>query len=358
MDKPSVIEISTYNQLSKYRQTISYKENNTIVPTSYLLAPTAPSWSSTPPLWLEQPAALQPSCPPLPPPPLPPPHLPPFRHLHHSPHPPLAWRWSCIKGSNIKWNLLTPSLLLPALILTTLEIVKFFISARNWISIWLKVFLTFFGCFATIFSTTLWRGYVEVPVLRKSRFDYWHVFIRQEYFNQIFRTLHNNISTIFLKDYSPIIITREQSLGKGALLQKSRWVLEPLNITFKVLQPRTDLWPPRKVGDGVVGEMGSPDPTETLSRLFARAPFLSPTFGNKLLESRKQIIRRGICQMLYMSNIPISFTFSRKKVRSSRQIENRGFYSSILSKLSVFVLKYKLTTVFFVKTTTTLAWTQ
>ena len=200
MDKPSVIEISTYNQLSKYRQTISYKENNTIVPTSYLLAPTAPSWSSTPPLWLEQPAALQPSCPPLPPPPLPPPHLPPFRHLHHSPHPPLAWRWSCIKGSNIKWNLLTPSLLLPALILTTLEIVKFFISARNWISIWLKVFLTFFGCFATIFSTTLWRGYVEVPVLRKSRFDYWHVFIRQEYFNQIFRTLHNNISTIFLKD--------------------------------------------------------------------------------------------------------------------------------------------------------------
>ena len=194
MDKPSVIEISTYNQLSKYRQTISYKENNTIVPTSYLLAPTAPSWSSTPPLWLEQPAALQPSCPP---PPLP--HLP-FRHLHHSPHPPLAWRWSCIKGSNIKWNLLTPSLLLPALILTTLEIVKFFISARNWISIWLKVFLTFFGCFATIFSTTLWRGYVEVPVLRKSRFDYWHVFIRQEYFNQIFRTLHNNISTIFLKD--------------------------------------------------------------------------------------------------------------------------------------------------------------
>ena len=132
-------------------------------------------------------------------------------------------------------------------------------------------------------------------------------------------------------------------------------MLEPLNITFKVLQPRTDLWPPRKVGDEVVGETGSPDPTETLSRLFARAPFLSPTFGNKLLESRKQIIRRGICQMLYMSNIPISFTFSRKKVRSSRQIENRGFYSSILSKLSVFVLKYKLTSVFFVKTTTTLA---
>ena len=80
--------------------------------------------------------------------------------------------------------------------------------------------------------------------------------------------------------------------------------------------------------------MGSPDPTETLSRLFARAPFLSPTFGNKLLESRKQIIRRGICQMLYMSNIPIPFNFTRKKVRSSRQIENRGFFSSILSKLS------------------------
>ena len=166
---------------------------------------------------------------------------------------------------------------------------------------------------------------MEVPVLRKSQFDCCQDFIRQEYFNQIFRTLHNNISTIFLKDYSPIIITREQSLGKGALLQKSTWVLEPLNITFKVLQPRTDLWPPRKVGDEVVGETGSPDPTETLSRLFARAPFLSPTFGNKLLESRKHIIRRGIFQMLYMSNIPISFNFTRKKCVHRDKLRIEGF---------------------------------
>ena len=102
-------------------------------------------------------------------------------------------------------------------------------------------------------------------------------------------------------------------------------MLEPLNITFKVVQPRTDLWPPRKVGDEVVGEMGSPDPTETLSRLFARAPFLSPTFGNKLLESRKQIIRRGICQMLYMSNIPISFNFTRKKCIHRDKLRIEGF---------------------------------
>ena len=60
--------------------------------------------------------------------------------------------------------------------------------------------------------------------------------------------------------------------------------------------------------------------------------------------------RRGICQLFYTSKIPQKNQFHRRKnaettAFSANNFEYRVFYPSSLDKLSVFVLKHKITQV-------------